>query len=627
MEKEEKRKYWQIAASLLLCLLAWGLPFIWQNEYCEVGQWLLFFIAYCLVGADVIQKAIENLLQGEFLDEHFLMTLATFGAIVTQEYPEAVMVMLLYQVGECFQDRAVEKSKDSIADLMKLRPDCANVKEGDTFVEKDPKEVKIGEVICVKPGEKVPLDGLVIEGESLLDTVALTGESVPRSAKVGMEVASGCINQTSPILMKVTKRYEESTVSKILELVEHASERKAKTENWIHKFARYYTPIVVVAALALAFVPPLIWQDAEWFDYLQRACSFLVISCPCALVISIPLTFFSGMGGASKKGVLIKGSNYIEALAKTRQVLLDKTGTITKGTFEVTEIHTISMKQETLLEMAALAETYSEHPIANSIRKAYGKEIETQRLGEVKESSGHGVCSVLDGKKVYVGNAKLMAEANISEEAMASLQEKINSIGTMIYVAYDSELLGVLVIADEIKPEAKQAIERLKQHGISQLTMLTGDHTSVAEAVAKEVGIPTVQAELLPEEKVHYVESQLQKKAKEDKILFVGDGLNDAPVLMRADVGMAMGGLGSEAAIEAADVVIMDDDITKIDLAIRLSQRTLHIVKQNIAFALGIKLLILVLGAFGIATMWEAVFADVGVSILAILNAMRAMRS
>lgn len=582
---------------------------------------LAFYLAsYLIVGGDIIKKAVTNIGHGQVFDENFLMVLATIGAFATQEYPEAVMVMWLYQIGEWFQQYAVGKSRQSISDLMDIRPDYANVERDGKLEKVDPDDVSIGDHIVVKPGEKIPLDGIVIKGSSLVDTSALTGESVPREVKKGTDILSGCINKTGLLTIKVTKEFDESTVSKILELVENASSKKAKAENFITKFARYYTPIVVIAAVCLAFLPPFFLENADVWDYIKRACSFLVISCPCALVISVPLGFFGGIGGASKLGILVKGSNYLETLSKTETIVFDKTGTLTKGSFEVTEISPIGIDKASLLEIAAHAENYSDHPIAQSIKKAYAKAIDTSRIADASEVSGNGVCVKIDGKEVYAGNEKLMKKIKVKLPAM-------NIVGAVIHVAMEKQYVGYILIADEVKEEAKQTIHDLKEiNHVKETVMLTGDNSTVAESVGKSLAIDTVYSQLLPADKVTKVEELLHKKSSDKSLAFVGDGINDAPVLTRADVGIAMGGLGSDAAIEAADVVIMDDKISKINTAIYISKRTLRIVKQNIIFALGVKGVVLIFGAIGMANMWEAVFADVGVSFIAILNSMRALR-
>ncbi|EGT4675959.1 TPA: cadmium-translocating P-type ATPase [Clostridioides difficile] len=614
MSKKLKNLRLRIFLSFIVFLGAILLPM-------EGSIQLVFYLAsYLIVGGDIIKKAVTNIGHGQVFDENFLMVLATIGAFATQEYPEAVMVMWLYQIGEWFQQYAVGKSRQSISDLMDIRPDYANVERNGKLEKVDPDDVSIGDHIVVKPGEKIPLDGIVIKGSSLVDTSALTGESVPREVKKGTDILSGCINKTGLLTIKVTKEFDESTVSKILELVENASSKKAKAENFITKFARYYTPIVVIAAVCLAFLPPLFLQNADVWDYIKRACSFLVISCPCALVISVPLGFFGGIGGASKLGILVKGSNYLETLSKTETIVFDKTGTLTKGSFDVTKINPIGIDKANLLEIAAHAENYSDHPIAQSIKKAYGKAIDTSRIADASEVSGNGVCVKIDGKEVCAGNEKLMKKIKVKLPDM-------NIVGTVIHVAMENQYVGYILIADEVKEEAKQTIHDLKEiNHVKETVMLTGDNGAVAESVGKSLAIDTVYSQLLPADKVTKVEELLHKKSSDKSLAFVGDGINDAPVLTRADVGIAMGGLGSDAAIEAADVVIMDDKISKINTAIYISKRTLRIVKQNIIFALGVKGVVLIFGAIGMANMWEAVFADVGVSFIAILNSMRALR-
>ncbi|NMS91881.1 cadmium-translocating P-type ATPase [Clostridioides difficile] len=614
MSKKLKNLRYRIFISFIVFLGAIIMP---KNN---TIQFVLFLVAYLIVGGDIIKKAVTNIGHGQVFDENFLMVLATIGAFVTKDYPEAFMVMWLYQIGEWFQQYAVGRSRESITELMNIRPDYANVEKNGSLVKVDPEDVSIGELIVIKPGEKIPLDGIIVKGNSLVDTSALTGESVPREVMVGTEILSGCINKTGLITIKVTKEFGESTVSKILQLVENASSKKAKAENFITKFARYYTPIVVIAAMCLAFLPPLFIEGAEFMDYIHRACSFLVISCPCALVISVPLGFFGGIGGASKHGILIKGSNYLETLSKTGTIVFDKTGTLTKGSFEVTEIVPVDVDKSTLLEIAAYAESYSNHPIAESLKKAYGKEIVSTRISDASEISGNGVFIKFDGAEVYAGNEKLMRKAKIKIPVS-------KSVGTVVHVALNGKYIGYILIADEIKEEAKKAIQDLKEiNKISQTVMLTGDNKAIAESVANKLGIDTVYSQLLPADKVKQVEYLLNNKVDNTSLAFVGDGINDAPVLTRADIGIAMGGLGSDAAIEAADVVIMDDKVTKINSAIYISKRTIKIVKQNIIFALGVKAVVLILGAFGMAEMMEAVFADVGVSFIAILNSMRALR-
>ncbi len=585
-------------------------------------EWLqlIFYLASLLiVGGDVILKAVKNIIKGKVFDENFLMSIATIGAFFIGQYPEGVAVMLFYQIGELFQDYAVNKSRKSIAGLMDIRPDYANIKKGDEIVRTDPDEVQIGDIIVIKAGERVPLDGKVLEGTSMLDTSALTGESVPRSVEAGDEILSGCININGLITAEVTKEYGESTVSKILDLVENASNKKSNSEQFITKFARYYTPIVVIVAVLLAVIPPLVIKDAAFRDWLYRALSFLVVSCPCALVISVPLSFFGGIGGASKKGVLVKGSNYLEALARAEIVVFDKTGTLTKGVFNVQEIHPSEITEDELLEIAAYAESYSNHPISLSLQQAYGKEINNARISEVEEISGHGVTAAIDGKKVAAGNAKLMKKMNISY-----FEGEI--IGTAVHVAIDGKYAGYILISDEIKPDSLQAIKTLKKNHIRKTVMLTGDNRAVAEKIANSLEIDKVYSELLPVDKVDRLEELFSEKSENGKLVFVGDGMNDAPVLARADIGIAMGGLGSDAAIEAADVVLMTDEPSKLVTAIKISKKTLRIAQENMIFAIGVKILVLLLSAFGIATMWAAVFADVGVTIIAIINSFRALR-
>ena len=580
--------------------------------------WLVFIAAYLAVGYKVLIHAVKNILHGKVFDENFLMALASVGAMSMGDAKEAVAVMLFYQVGEWFQDRAVAKSRNSIAHLMDIRPDHADlVKEDGSIVSVSPEEVAKGDVILVKPGERIPLDGVVIEGTSSLNTAALTGESAPRDVGEGDTVLSGCVNQTGLLRLRVTGVYAESTVARILDLVEDSGANKAKTERFITRFARWYTPAVVIAAALLAFVPPIF--VGNWMDWIHRALTFLVISCPCALVISVPLTFFGGIGAASRRGVLVKGANYLEQLATTDVAVFDKTGTLTHGTFEVVAVHPNEVTPERLLEIAALAESYSDHPISASLRAAWNRAIDKNRVTDVKEIAGHGISATVDGKPVYAGNDKLMAQIGIS-------CKPCHRIGTIVHVALDGAYMGHIVIADTVKDGSAQAIRELKELGVSRTVMLTGDQQAVADNVAKELNVDEVHAGLLPVDKVDQVERLLKERPEGKVLAFVGDGINDAPVLRRADLGIAMGGLGSDAAIEAADVVLMDDDPRKLPTAIRIARRTLKIANQNIVFALGIKAIILILGALGIASMWLAVFADVGVSFLAILNAMRAMK-
>lgn len=580
---------------------------------------VLFVLAYALAGFDVLYRAVRNILRGQIFDENFLMAIATVGAFIIGDFAEGAAVMLFYQVGELFQSYAVNQSRKSITELMNIRPDFATVLREGEYVTVDPEEVKVDETILVKPGEKVPLDGVVIEGSTTLDTAALTGEALPREIKTGEEVISGCININGTILVRVSKEFEESTVAKILDLVENASSKKAKAENFITKFAKYYTPIVVIVAALLAVIPPLLVPDASFKDWLYRALIFLVVSCPCALVISIPLGFFGGIGGASKQGILIKGSNYLEALASTKTVVFDKTGTLTKGNFAVTSINTLSGSEEDLLELAAKAEYFSNHPISNSIKKAYGKAISEEDIKDVNEFPGYGVMARINDQMILAGNDRLMKEHNVNYEPS-------KEIGTIVYVAKDGEFIGSIVIADEIKSDAQKAITELKKAGVHKTVMLTGDAKQVGEKVASELGIDTVYTNLLPADKVERLEALLSSKNSKETLAYVGDGINDAPVLARADIGIAMGGLGSDAAIEAADIVIMDDEPSKIATAIAISRKTLRIVKQNIVFALGVKILVLIMAAFGMSNMWEAVFADVGVSVIAILNAIRVLK-
>lgn len=624
MTKKLKKKLYRILAGIgataVAVILSSLLP-----QLPSFGRLLLFLAAYVIIGGDVVRKAVMNIGKGQVFDENFLMAIATVGAFFVGEYLEAVAVMIFYQVGEWFQSYAVNKSRKSITELMDIRPDFANVVRDGTERQVGPDEVAIGETIIVKPGERIPLDGIVQKGSSTLDTMALTGESVPREALVGDSVISGCVNLNGVLEIETTKEFGDSTVAKILELVESASSKKAEAENFITKFARYYTPIVVLLAVLLGVVPPLV-TGSDWSMWIYRALSFLVISCPCALVISIPLSFFGGLGGASKAGVLIKGSNYLEALAHTEIVVMDKTGTLTKGVFRVTQIvpAKAGLTEEALLEAAAYVESYSTHPISKSLLAAYegrsSKTVDKARLGEVEEIAGHGVRAVLDGQTIYAGNTKLMDRQHIT-------YTQAKETGTIVYVACEKEYLGHILIADEVKEDARAAVEGLKAAGVRKIVMLTGDRRETAEEVAKQLGISQVFSELLPADKVDHMEELMESKSENGKLVFVGDGINDAPVLGRADIGIAMGGLGSDAAIEAADVVIMTDEPSKIAQAMKISRKTLRIVKQNIVFALGIKIAVLLLAAVGIATMWAAVFADVGVAVIAILNAMRALQA
>ena len=608
----------RIAASAVLLVAAVLIPY--------EGPWrfVLFLPAYFVIGWDVLWKAARNIAHGQVFDENFLMALATVGAFCTGffgegQYPEAVFVMLFYQVGELFQGYAVGKSRKSIASLMDIRPDYANVEREGKLIQVDPEEVAVGDAITVKAGERVPLDGVVLEGQSMVNTSALTGESVPRQVQPGDDVISGCVNQSGLLRVRVTKPFGESTVQKILDLVENSSSKKAKAENFITKFARYYTPAVVLAAVALALLPPL-FTSIQWVDSIQRALNFLVVSCPCALVISVPLSFFGGIGGASKNGILVKGGNYLEVLAKTELVVFDKTGTLTRGVFNVTAIHPDHCGEAQLLELAALAESYSDHPISRSLKEAYGKELDASRVSNVEELSGRGVRATVDGRQICAGNDKLMEDIGVS-------WHPCHRVGTTVHVASDGVYLGHIVISDEVKPDAKEAITALKACGVRRTVMLTGDAKAVGESVAQELGLDEVHTQLLPADKVTRVEALLGEVSPKGALAFVGDGINDAPVLSRADIGIAMGGLGSDAAIEAADIVLMDDKPSKLADAIRIARRTLAIVRQNIVFALAVKFLVLALSAAGVANMWEAVFADVGVSVIAILNAMRALKT
>ena len=606
-----KKEIIKILTSLVLLLIALLVPI--DNQIIKIT---IYVIAYLVVGFEVLKEAIENIFKGKVFDENFLMTIATIGAFAIGEYPEAVTVMLLYQVGETFQDYAVDNSKKSIENLMNIRPDFANVLRENAEIKVNPEEIKVGEIIIVKPGEKIPLDGKIIDGESMLDTTALTGESVPRKANTGDNVFSGCINQTGLLRIQVTKKFGESTVSKILNLVENAEDKKSKSENFITKFAKYYTPVVVILAVIIAIVPPIIIKEANFTEWLYRALSFLVVSCPCALVISIPLSFFAGIGGASKIGVLIKGGNYLEALANVNTVVFDKTGTLTKGVFEVQKVEEVGASKQDIIKYSAYAENYSNHPIAVSIKKAYNEKIDEKLISDIKEISGKGISVKIENKQVLVGNEKLMQESNIE-------YTKCNEIGTVVYVAIENKYAGYILISDEIKEDSFKAIKELKDNK-KQTIMLTGDKKEVGEDVAKKLGIDKVYTELLPDGKVKKVEELI--KQKNGTLAFVGDGINDAPVLALSDIGIAMGGLGSDAAIEAADIVIMTDEPSKVNKAIKISKKTMRIVKQNIIFAISIKALVLILSAVGITTMWEAVFADVGVSVIAVLNAIRILK-
>ncbi len=584
----------------------------------ELLKLLLFLISFVLAGGDVVKRAVRNIFRGNVFDENFLMAIASIGAFLINEAPEGVAVMLFYQVGEAFQSYAVGQSRKSITSLMNIRPDYANVMVGDVLIKKDPDDVKIGDIIVIKPGERVPLDGKVIEGTSMLDTSALTGESVPRDISLGSEILSGCININGLISAEVTKEFEESTVSKILDLVENASSKKSKSEKFITRFAKYYTPVVVIIAVILAIVPPLIIEGEIFSDWIYRSLAFLVVSCPCALVISVPLSFFGGIGGASKKGILVKGSNYLEILAQTDTIVFDKTGTLTKGVFNVQEVNPEGISKDELLKYAAYAENYSNHPISLSLKRAYNKEIEIALIKDVEEIPGHGVSAVIEDKKVIAGNEKLMIRENIK-----FLKSELN--GTVVHVSIDGIYSGYILIADEVKEDSFDAIRKLKELKIKETVMLTGDNNQAGEKIAKQLNIDKVYTQLLPADKVEKIEEIITSRSSKGKIAFVGDGINDAPVLARADIGIAMGGLGSDAAIEAADIVIMTDEPSKIVTAINISKRTLMIASQNIIFAIGIKALILLLSAIGYASMWAAVFADVGVTFIAVLNSFRAL--
>lgn len=616
MNKKQKKMLIRIIIAAVLIVVFSLLP---AEGYL---RFVLFMIPYLVIGYDILKKAFKGILNKQVFDENFLMAVATVGAILLGDYSEGVAVMLFYQIGELFQSYAVGKSRRNISELMDIRPDYANIEKDGTLEQVDPDEVEIGTIIVVQPGEKVPIDGVITEGTSTLNTSALTGESLPRDAKAGDEVISGCINMTGLLKIRTTKEFGESTVSKILELVENSSSRKSRSENFISKFAKYYTPAVCYGALALAFIPPIVLlimgKSAMWGDWIYRALTFLVISCPCALVISIPLSFFTGIGGASNQGILVKGSNYLETLAQTKYVVFDKTGTMTQGVFEVSGIHHNEMPDEKLLEYAALAECSSSHPISKSLQKAYGKPIDRNRVTDIEEISGNGVIAKVDGISVAAGNTKLMDRLGIA-------YQDCHHVGTVVHMAIDGKYAGHILISDIIKPHAKEAIAELKKAGISKTIMLTGDSKRVADQVAGELGIQEVYSELLPADKVSRVEELLNQKSEKDKLAFVGDGINDAPVLSRADIGIAMGALGSDAAIEAADIVLMDDDPLKISKAIKIARKCIRIVYENIYFAIGIKILCLILGALGIANMWVAIFADVGVMILALLNAIRTL--
>ena len=619
MTKKQKKMLYRIIITFILFSILMVTEHLGMLEKLNtIVLFIIYLIPYLVIGYDIVWKAARNIKNGQIFDENFLMMIATFGAFGVQEYSEAVAVMLFYQVGELFQGYAVGKSRQSISAMMDICPEYANVEEDGNLVQVDPDDVEIGTVIVIKPGERIPLDGVVVEGESMIDTAALTGESVPRRAVAGDEIISGCVNGSGTLKVRTTKEFDDSTVAKILELVENASSKKSKTENFITRFAKYYTPVVTIGAVILAVLPPLI-LGGGWGDWIQRACIFLVISCPCALVISVPLGFFGGIGAASKIGVLVKGSNYLEAVAEMTTIVFDKTGTLTKGEFKVSELKPANCTEAELLELAALGEGYSTHPIANSIKEAYAKNIDMNRVSDAEEEAGHGVNVKIDGQEVLIGNEKLMKTHQIE-------YVPCESAGTIVYVAKAGTFAGAIVISDTIKEGAKEAIHDMKQVGVKKCVMLTGDRQAAAQAVADELALDEVHAELLPGDKVSQVETLLASQENKEKLAFVGDGINDAPVLSRADIGIAMGSMGSDAAIEAADVVLMDDDVRKIASVVKIARKTLRIVKQNIVFALAVKALVLILGALGMANMWEAVFADVGVSVIAILNSMRALK-
>lgn len=619
MTKKQKKMLYRIIITFILFSILMVTEHLGMMEKINtIVLFIIYLIPYLVIGYDIVWKAARNIKNGQIFDENFLMMIATFGAFGVQEYSEAVAVMLFYQVGELFQGYAVGKSRQSISAMMDICPEYANVEEDGNLVQVDPDDVEIGTVIVIKPGERIPLDGIVVEGESMIDTAALTGESVPRRAVAGDEIISGCVNGSGTLKVRTTKEFDDSTVAKILELVENASSKKSKTENFITRFAKYYTPVVTIGAVILAVLPPLI-LGGGWGDWIQRACIFLVISCPCALVISVPLGFFGGIGAASKIGVLVKGSNYLEAVAEMTTIVFDKTGTLTKGEFKVSELKPANCTEAELLELAALGEGYSTHPIANSIKEAYAKNIDMNRVSDAEEEAGHGVNVKIDGQEVLIGNEKLMKTHQIE-------YVPCESAGTIVYVAKAGTFAGAIVISDTIKEGAKEAIHDMKQVGVKKCVMLTGDRQAAAQAVADELALDEVHAELLPGDKVSQVETLLSSQENKEKLAFVGDGINDAPVLSRADIGIAMGSMGSDAAIEAADVVLMDDDVRKIASVVKIARKTLRIVKQNIVFALAVKALVLILGALGMANMWEAVFADVGVSVIAILNSMRALK-
>ena len=613
MTRKMKKKLIRIIISFILLILA----FILRLDNTIINN-ILFIISYLIVGYDIILKALRNITRGKVFDENFLMTIATIGAFFIREFPEAVAVMLFYQVGELFQSYAVDKSRKSVASLMDIRPDYANLYHDKKTERVDPNKVKVGDIILIKPGEKIPLDGVVVEGTSYLNTLAITGEAVPRSVSENDEVLSGCINNEGLLKVKVTKEFGESTVSKILDLVENASSRKSKSENFISKFAKYYTPIVVIIAILLALIPPLL-TDTNFKTWLYRALSFLVVSCPCALVISIPLSFFAGIGASSRIGVLVKGSNYLEALANTEIVVCDKTGTLTEGIFEVQKVNPIGYSKEDLLRYTSYAESYSNHPIALSIKEAYGKDINEKLVTKTKELKGKGIIAKVESKEVLVGNEKLMIEYNID-------YIKSNDIGTVIYIAIDKTFAGTIIISDKIKEDAYKAVKEFRENNVKKIVMLTGDREEISKKVSKELKLDKYYAELLPQDKVKKVESLMQEKSEYGKLVFIGDGINDAPVLALSDIGVAMGGLGSDAAIEAADIVIMTDEPSKLASAIKISKKTMQIVKENIVFSITVKILVLILSVMGLVSMWAAVFADVGVSVIAIINALRILK-
>lgn len=620
MNKKQKKMLVRIIITFVLFAALMAVEHLGELDVINDTYWefLIYVLVYAFIGYDIVFKAFRNIRHGQIFDENFLMMLATFGAFGVGEYSEAVAVMLFYQVGELFQAYAVGKSRKSISDMMDICPEYANIETEQGICQVDPDDVEVGTIIVVKPGERVPIDGVVVEGESFVDTAALTGESVPRKVAVGEEIISGCVNGNATLKVKTTKEFDDSTVAKILELVESASSKKARVENFITRFAKYYTPAVTIGAAALAVIPPLVLSGG-WSDWIQRACIFLVISCPCALVISVPLGFFGGIGAASKIGILVKGSNFLEATAQMTTIVFDKTGTLTKGEFKLAKTYPVNCSEKELVRLAAYGEAYSNHPIAESIKEAYGQDIDLSKISDVEEIAGHGIHAFINGKEVYIGNEKLMNRQKISFE-------KCDSIGTIIYVAFDGKFAGSILIADEIKDGAKESIKAMKKVGVKKTVMLSGDQEEIVKRVAQELNVDEYHAQLLPGDKVEQVEKMLGEKNEKEKLAFVGDGINDAPVLTRADIGIAMGSMGSDAAIEAADIVLMDDDVSKIASVVKISRKTLAIVKQNIVFALGVKALVLILGAIGMANMWEAVFADVGVSVIAIVNSMRTLK-